>query len=87
MAEQEVKPGQRVRVCQEIGRREGNWRHELCGIVLAAGAEQTGSWYAHGKDGKLWLNRVHLRKDDGEITTIVVDRHTRLEVLSDASST
>jgi hypothetical protein len=52
--------------------------------VLVVRAEPTGSWYAHGKDDKLWLNRIRLRKDDGEITTIVVDQHTRFEVLAGA---
>lgn len=83
MVNQEVKPGQCVRVFQEIDRREGNWTHEVVGTVLSVRAEKTGSWHAHGKDDKLWLNRIRLRKEDGEITTVVVDQHTRLEVLSD----
>jgi len=84
MTEQQPKPGQRVRIFQEIDRREGNWTHELVGTVLTVQAEKTGSWHADGKDGKLWLNRVRLQKEDGEITTIVVDRYTRFEVLADA---
>ena len=68
---------------QEIDRRDGNWTHEVVGTVIAAQAEKTGSWHAHGKDAKLWLNRIRLRKEDGEITTVVVDQHTRLEVLAD----
>jgi uncharacterized protein YwbE len=86
MAGQEIKPGQRIRVLQEIDRREGNWTHGLVGMVLSVRAEKTGSWHAHGKSGKLWLSRIRLQKEGGEITTIVVDQHTRLEVLSDAPS-
>jgi len=82
----EIKAGQRIRVLQEIERREGNWRHEVVGTVVATGPEETGSWYAHGKDGKLWLTRLRLRKDDGEITTVVVDRHTRVELLPGAAA-
>jgi len=85
MIEQVVKPGMRVRIVQEIERREGNWIHEVVGVVLAAGPEPTGSWHAHGKLRKLWLNRIRLRKDDGEITTIVVDQHTRVELLDEAA--
>lgn len=87
MVEQEIRAGQQVRVFQEIDRREGNWTHELRGTVLSVRAEQTGSWYAHGKHDKLWLRRVRLQKEDGEITTVVVDQHTRLEILSNAPST
>ncbi len=86
MATQDIKPGQRIRVFQEIDRREGNWVHDLVGTVLAVRPEKTGSWHAHGKNDKLWLNRIRLRKEDGEITTIVVDQHTRLDVLADTPS-
>ena len=84
MTTNEIKTGQRIRVLQEIDRREGNWTSELEGTVLSCDAEKTGSWHAHGKDGKLWLQRIRLRKDDGEESTLVVDRFTRVEVLSDA---
>jgi len=86
MDKQEIKPGQRVRVFQEIERREGNWTRKTSGIVLSVGAEQTGSWHADGKSDKLWLNRIRLQKDDGEATTIVVDQYTRIEVLSEQPS-
>ena len=86
MAEQQIEPGQRIRVFQEIDRREGNWTHETVGTVLSVKAEPTGSWHAHGKDTKLWLNRIRLQKEDGEITTIVVDQYTRWELLTERPS-
>lgn len=86
MTKQEIKPGQRIRVFQEIERREGNWTSETVGAVLAVDAEQTGSWHARGKNDKLWLTRIRLRKDNGEITTIVCDPATRLEVVGGAPS-
>jgi hypothetical protein len=85
MAKQEIRPGQRIRVFQEIERREGNWTHETVGTVLAIDAEETGSWHARGKTDKLWLTRIRLRKDSGEITTIVSDQRTRLEVLGNTA--
>ena len=86
MAEQEIKPGQRIRIFQEVERREGNWAHETVGIVLSVKPEQAGSWHARGKNDKLWLTRIRLRKDSGEITTSVSDQRTRLEVLADTPS-
>lgn len=81
MEKQELRPGQRIRVFQEIDRREGNWKHEVVGTILDVRPEPTGSWHAHGKNSKLWLNRIRLRKADGEVTTLVVDQHTRVETL------
>jgi hypothetical protein len=82
----DLKPGQRVRIIQEIDRREGNWQREFVGRVIWARPEPTGSWFAHGKNDKLWLRRLRLEKENGELTTIVVDRHTRLGVLGDADT-
>lgn len=79
----QIKPGQRVRIHQEIDRREGNWVNTVEGTVVAAQPEKTGSWHAHGRDARLWLNRIRLKKPDGELTTIVIDQHTRLELVSD----
>jgi len=82
----DLKPGQKVRVHLEIDRREGNWTREVVGTVLSVRSEKTGSWFAHGKDDKLWLYRVRLQKADGEITTIAVDQFTRFELLEPAST-
>ncbi len=76
-----IAPGQRIRVFQEIHRREGDWDNAVEGEVLEVRSEKTGSWYAHGKDDKLWLNRIKLRKADGELTMLVIDSSTRYEVL------
>lgn len=78
-----LKAGQRVRIHQSIDRREGPWTNAVEGVVVSVKAEKTGSWYAHGKEDKLWLYRVRLQRTDGELTTVVVDPHTRYEILSD----
>ncbi len=83
----ECKPGQRVRISQEIDRREGNWRTEVVGVVQFVRPEKTGSWFAHSKDGRLWLLRVQLQKDDGELTTLSVDSLTTVEVLDSPAPT
>lgn len=79
-----IREGQRVRIFQEIERREGNWRNEVVGRVLSVRPEKTGSWFAHGKDDKLWLLRVRLQKDNGEQTTVNVDQFTRFEIIQQA---
>ncbi len=82
MSQQQLQPGQRVRVRQEIERREDNWVQQVEGTIVALRREKTGSWFAHGKDDKLWLDRLRLQKDDGEITTLVIDEHTHIEVVA-----
>lgn len=77
-----VQAGQRVRISQEIDRREGNWQLAVEGVVESVKPEKTGSWYAHGKDDKLWLVRIRVRKASGELTTLVVDQNSRVEILS-----
>lgn len=84
MAVSEVKPGQRVRVEQSIQTREGSWTTAVEGEVVALAAKATGSWFAHGKNDKLWLRRMRLKRDDGEFVELVLDPATQIEVLKDA---
>lgn len=79
----DLGPGQRIAVRQMIDRREGAWSSETVGEVVSVQQEKTGSWFAHGKDDKLWLMRIRLRKDDGELTSLAVDQFTDVRVLSD----
>ncbi len=81
MTQIELKAGQRVRIRQTIERREGLWTSETVGTVLSVDAEKTESWFAHSQDNKLWLRRLRLRKDDGELTTLTLDRHSEVQVL------
>ncbi|MBX3395112.1 MAG: hypothetical protein KF841_07055 [Phycisphaerae bacterium] len=45
-------------------------------------ARPTGSWFAHGKGDKLWLTRLRLRRDDGELVDFNLDQDTRITLLS-----
>jgi hypothetical protein len=83
MMQVDIQPGQRIRVRQTIARREGAWSGETVGTVLSIEAEPTESWFAHSRDNKLWLRRLRLRKDDGELTTLTLDQHSDVTVLGD----
>jgi hypothetical protein len=78
----QLKPGARVKVTQQIAARDYTLTSEVRGTVTAYEQKPTGSWYAHSKDDKLWLDRLTLRKDDGEITTLNLDAASRVEVES-----
>jgi hypothetical protein len=76
-----LQGGERVRVVQTIRTRTGDWRTEVTGRVVSACPQPTGSWFAHGKDDLLWLMRLRLEKDDGEIVDLVVNGATDVTVI------
>lgn len=75
------QPGKRVRVTQQVPRRDGAWTESVEGIVTRFQQAKTGSWFAHSKDDKLWLDRLELRLDDGEITILNLDQYTSIEAI------
>ncbi len=76
-----LAPGRRIRVSQIIAGRDRRWVTRVEGVVESCRPEPTGSWYAHGKNDRLWLHRVRVRKADGELTTLVLDHNSRVDVL------
>lgn len=76
------KLGQKVAVTQQIPQRDEVWVNTVRGEIVKAEQAKTGSWFAHSKDDKLWLDRLIIRKDDGEIVTINLDRYTHVDVLA-----
>lgn len=75
-------PGDRVRVTGRVVTIDSTWVNTVEGEVISCEPESTGSWFAHGKNDKLWLLRVRLRKADGEISTLNIDQNTEIEILS-----
>lgn len=82
----ELKPGQMVRVRQQIDTREGAWPSVVEGRVIRYEQRPTGSWFAHGKNDRLWLQRLRLEKSDGEIVELALDAATRVEIVNDEAS-
>jgi hypothetical protein len=74
-------PGTPVCVRETIERRGEATEVETVGVVESWEDLPTGSWYAHGKNDRLWLQRLKLRKADGEITLLVVDNRTAIAKL------
>ncbi len=75
--------GDQVRVTQQVPRQPlggGPMSAEVVGEVVKFDQVKTGSWYAHSKDDKLWLERLVLRKPDGEIVHLNLDQHSSVEV-------
>ncbi len=72
-------PGTKVRVTQQIPFGKGVRTVTVEGVVLRYGQQKTGSWFAHAKDDKLWLDRLEIRRDDGEIVVCNLDRYSVVE--------
>jgi hypothetical protein len=80
----QLAPGARVRITQQIAARDYSWASETAGEVVDFSQQETGSWYAHSKNDKLWLDRLTLRKPDGEITTLNLDEFSVVKIESQA---
>ncbi|MGD0767352.1 MAG: hypothetical protein ABSB42_03920 [Tepidisphaeraceae bacterium] len=76
----QLVPGAKVKVVQQIAARDHSWSSEVSGTIVEFEQKQTGSWYAHSKDDKLWLDRLTLVKPDGEITTLNLDEFSDVKV-------
>jgi hypothetical protein len=76
----QLVPGARVIVTQQIAARDHTWTSQVRGTVMDYGQRETGSWFAHSKDDKLWLDRLMIKKDDGELITMNLDEYSHVEV-------
>ena len=76
----QIKPGANVLVTQQIPHRDRTWTNEVRGTVVSYEQKETGSWFAHSKNDKLWLDRLTLRKPDGELLTLNLDDYSRVQV-------
>lgn len=63
---------------QQIPHRDRVWTQTIKGTIVAYEQRPTGSWYAHSRQDKLWLDRLVIRKEDGEITTLILDEYSNL---------
>jgi len=77
------QPGQRLRITQQVPRGSHVGTATVEGVVEGYEQQKTGSWFAHSEDKKLWLDRLKLRTDDGEIVYCNLDQYSRVEVLGE----
>ena len=79
-----IRAGASVRVTQQIAARHYSWPTVVEGTIVDYSQRQTGSWYAHSRGEKLWLDRLVIRKADGEISTLNLDEFSKIEITSPA---
>ncbi|HEY7117687.1 MAG TPA: hypothetical protein VH475_13945 [Tepidisphaeraceae bacterium] len=78
----QLVPGARVTVLQQFAHRipEKAWSDKVTGTVIEYVQKPTGSWYAHSKNEKLWLDRLKIRRDDGELMMLNLDEYSHIVV-------
>jgi len=72
-------PGSRVRVTQQIPHAGGAWTNSVEGVLTRFQQAKTGSWFAHAKGDQLWLDRLEVRTDEGELTILNLDQYSVIE--------
>ncbi len=85
MNESMFPPGTPVCVRQTIIKRGENIVSETVGVVESWDENPTGSWFVHGKNDRLQLKRLTLRKVDNELTSIVIDDATSIAKIEAAA--
>ncbi len=74
-----LQPGTRVRVMQQMPQVAQVWTTAVEGVVVRWRQAKTGSWFAHAHQDRLWLDRLEVRKDDGELVTLNLDRYSVID--------
>ena len=75
-------PGARVRVTQQLPHRDQTWVNTVEGVITRYQQAKTGSWFAHARGDQLWLDRLEVELDDGEVVILNLDRYTVIEEVS-----
>ena len=78
-----LKPGQRIRITQRV--RVGStatWNAPVEGKFRALNHLATGLATDRVPEDDIVLVAVHFTKDNGELSSITLDEHTQVEVLS-----
>jgi len=63
--------------------RDQSWSTSVEGVITRFRQSKTGSWFAKARNGRLWLDRLELRLDDGELTILNLDPYTTIEPVRD----
>jgi len=79
---EQYEVGSLVRVTKQLMLGDGPSSFVIEGEILRMGQQKTGSWYAHSKDKKLWLDRVEIKKADGEIVVVNLDDQSQIEIVN-----
>jgi hypothetical protein len=76
-----LQPGQRIRITQTVRVGLKQWTTTVTGRFRAVNFLQTGLATHRVKEDDIVVVAVHFAKDNGELSSITIDEHTRIEAL------
>jgi hypothetical protein len=79
---QGLKPGQRIRITQAVRVGQKHWTTTVTGVFRDLQYLATGLTTERGEDDDVVIVTVHFTKDNGELSSIALDEHTRVEVVA-----
>ena len=82
----QLESGHRIIITQQIPQHDKVWTTRVEGTVVRVVQKMTGSWFAGSRNERLWLDRLLVRKDDGEMVMFVLDQYTQVRVIAAAPS-
>ena len=78
---QRLRPGQRIRVTQTVRVGLQQWTTTVAGRFRGVNYLETGLATHRVREDDIVVVTVHFTKDNGELSSIAVDEHTRIEAL------
>jgi len=76
-----LKPGQRIRITQTVRCGARLWTTTVEGVYRNVNFLATGLSTDRVPEDDLVVPAVHFTKDNGELSSITLDEHTRIEVV------
>ena len=79
-----LAPGTRVRVTHQISNsHDESWVNTVEGRVVRYRQAKTGSWFARAKDDRLWLDRLEIERENGELVILNLDQLSMIEEVTE----
>ena len=76
-----LRPGQRIRITQTVRVGRKSWPAVVEGRFRGVNYLETGLATQRVKQDDIVVVAVHFTKDNGELSSITIDEHTRVEAL------
>jgi hypothetical protein len=77
-----LQPGQRLRITHIVRVGSKSWPVVVEGIFRELNALATGIATERVPEDDILVAVVHFTKDNGELSSVAIDEHTRIEILS-----
>src|SRR5262245_56827206 len=78
---QRVQPGQRIRITQTVRVGQKQWQTTAEGALRGVNYLATGLSTQRVLQDDIIVPTVHFTKDNGELSSIALDEHSRIEIL------